>query len=284
MKRIQRQPVINKYLFTNSRKKSISKFKGIIAPIGLIAIVFTPYVWMFWGAKLSPNPSDWGVFGDYCGVGLGVLSAYLVYITYREQRKSDLRSLFEQHYFHLFETLETMLAKHSDMCDEDFKGIVQHFKIESSTNDVPSPQICRMILRYYYSSQNHEGQIDHSYERAFQFFVNIIRKIDSTELLNNSEKESHVDDLWFLIPDNIKVLFACWIVASGQTRLFNEFMYSPFECTWGHLGNELLEFVLKRACLNHDTASAKKSDHQSIDLEYHTDEHFYETLKRRNNL
>lgn len=265
----------------NYRRKRISTLKGVIAPIGLVIAVIVPYVWNFRNADLSNNTGDWGAFGDYCGIGLGVLSVCLVYFTYREQRKSNLRSLFEQHYFHLFETLETMLAKHSDMCDEDFKGIVQHFKIEPSTNDVPSPQTCRMILRYYYSSQNHEGQIDHSYERAFQFFVSIIRKIDSTELLNNSEKESHVDDLWFLIPDNIKVLFACWIVASGQTRLFNEFMYSPFECTWGHLDNKLLEFILKRACFERDQIDDKPLKLKCIfDLDYHPNEHFYETLQR----
>lgn len=67
--------------------------------LGMVVAAFAPlvavgiYTWHFNGRPLSPNPSEWGQFGDFLGGALGwvlsLVTLTAVYATYLKQRESD---------------------------------------------------------------------------------------------------------------------------------------------------------------------------------------------------
>ena len=100
----------------------------IILCVIVVCLSFSLYFWMFHGS-LSDNSEEFSRFGDYIGGTIGatmaLLSAYLVFITYRQQvdfskKQMELsrRAQFESNFFQLLQVqrdiAKTLVVKRRD--------------------------------------------------------------------------------------------------------------------------------------------------------------------------
>ena len=103
--------------------------KIILIALGVAMIPLIVYVICFWGIEISDNTTDWGAFGNYVAVCLSVLSISLIYITYREQRKSNEISRAERHIATMLNTLDALYEKNQLRIESTFNKIIEHFKV-----------------------------------------------------------------------------------------------------------------------------------------------------------
>lgn len=78
---------------TNDRKLIL----WVAVPTALACVVCVGlYIYAFWRQPLSRQPSDWGTFGDYFGGALGVIfgaaTVWIIWATYRTQRRELIES------------------------------------------------------------------------------------------------------------------------------------------------------------------------------------------------
>ena len=88
------------------------KLKHLPTYCVLIAVVLViVYLANFSHAPLSDNTSDWGAWGSYVNVGISLISISLIYITYKEQQKSNKIARFEEHYHVALKTVSGLFER-----------------------------------------------------------------------------------------------------------------------------------------------------------------------------
>lgn len=89
------------------------RLRKYILAIASVAFALTIilYIVCFFNHQLSSKTSDWGAFGNYMAMGISVLSAALIFITYQEQRQANQISRFEQHFTSMLNTLKELINK-----------------------------------------------------------------------------------------------------------------------------------------------------------------------------
>lgn len=92
--------------------------KPIVIATSFVIIIIIAYVIAFYGSSVSDKTSDWGVFGSYLDMGVGILSVALIYVTYKEQRQANRIGMFEQQMRFMFDKLSILLSNYSNGIEE----------------------------------------------------------------------------------------------------------------------------------------------------------------------
>ena len=89
----------------------MSDRKIILIALGVAFALLLIYAISFIGTPISGQTSDWGAFGSYAAICVSSLSIALIYVTYREQRKTNEITRVEQHIVTMTNTLAILSEK-----------------------------------------------------------------------------------------------------------------------------------------------------------------------------
>lgn len=126
--------------------------KILLIALGVAIALLMAYVACFWGIELSDNTIDWGAFGNYLAVCFSVLSITLIYITYREQRKSNDIARTEHHIVTMLNTLDALYEKNLLRIESTYNSIGEHFKEPFYDLSEFEYEKIVVVCTFYYSS------------------------------------------------------------------------------------------------------------------------------------
>ena len=105
----------------------MSDKKIVLMAFGMTVVMMLFYILHFTDADISSHPADWGAFGNYAAVCVGILSIALIYITYREQRRTNEITRTEQHIVTMTKTLGTLVDKQASKLEVYYTNLGEHF-------------------------------------------------------------------------------------------------------------------------------------------------------------
>ena len=240
---------------------------GLVIAISLLLI----YSFHFKGTPLSDSTSDWGAWGSYVGIGVSILSVFLIYITYKEQQESNRIGRFEEH-FHI--SLRTSMELFEKRKNVIFNKVENHFRNSFDPLMDYEQSKVQNILGYYYSS----AVIDcrEECEEIFRYLFSFLLSIKNNNMLDDKEKESRFREISCLLPENGRILFLCWgFCFKHETKQFYNYgLYQTSSFSKSPIMN-----VIKFACVG----KRPKKEHinvENLELEDYSSEEFQDTYKR----
>ena len=131
-------------------KNNMSDKKIILLAFGVTFVAIMTYVICFWGTSISKNTTDWGAFGNYLAVGVSIFSIALIYITYREQRKTNEITRSEHHIATMLKTLDALSMKNQSRIESTYFNILEHFKVPFyDLSEYEYEKIVKVCIFYY---------------------------------------------------------------------------------------------------------------------------------------
>lgn len=107
----------------------MSDNKIILTSLVVSLVLLLIYALCFIGMPISNHSSDWGAFGSYATIAVSSLSISLIYVTYREQRKTNEITRVEQHIVTMMNTLVALSEKHHERLTESYEMFSQLFNL-----------------------------------------------------------------------------------------------------------------------------------------------------------
>lgn len=243
---------------------------GLVIAISLLLI----YSFHFKGTPLSDSTSDWGAWGSYVGIGVSILSVFLIYITYKEQQESNRIGRFEEHFHISLRTSMELVEKRKNVIDSIFSKVENHFRNSFDPLMDYEQSKVQNILGYYYSS----AVIDcrEECEEIFRYLFSFLLSIKNNNMLDDKEKESRFKEISCLLPENGRILFLCWgFCFKHETKQF--YNYGLYQTS--SFSKSPIMDVVKFACVG----KRPKKEHvnvENLELEDHSSEEFQDTYKR----
>lgn len=243
---------------------------GLVIAISLLLI----YSFHFKGTPLSDSTSDWGAWGSYVGIGVSILSVFLIYITYKEQQESNRIGRFEEHFHISLRTSIELFEKRKNVIDSIFSKVENHFRNPFDPLMDYEQSKVQNLLGYYYSS----AVIDYreECEEIFRYLFSFLLSIKNNSMLDDKEKECHFREISCLLPENGRILFLCWgfCIKHETKQFYNYGLYQTSSFSKSPIMN-----VIKFACVG----KRPKKEHinvENLELEDYSSEEFQDTYKR----
>ena len=257
----------------------MSDNKIILTAVGVAATLLLIYAICFIGAPFSGSTSDWGAFGSYAAICVSSLSIALIYITYREQRKTNEITRVEQHIVTMTNTLIALSDKYHERLDNAYDKFSEHFKVPFyDMSDWEYDKIID-ICTYYYSSI-----IDNEYNRTLDYFFRYTQLSNDYILNENSlsteNKKLRITELTCLLPESMRILLFCWLLSNNQNNL-GEYYKSGFFILDDNC-SPLLEDIIIYVCTKKRPPQRQipEIDPDIIILEDYPNEQFPDTYSR----
>jgi len=202
--------------------------KIILITLGVAIVPLVVYVIWFWGIGLSDNTTDWGAFGNYVAICLSVLSISLIYITYREQRKSNEITRAEQHIATMRNTLGALYEKNQSRIESIYLKISEHFN--ESFYDLSEYEYEKIVkvCKYYYSSASGENEDSKKLNNYFQYLHLCIDNIIHNKTLSKEQRKLQITELSCILTEDTRLLFFFWLLINACTELTSYYKYGLF--------------------------------------------------------
>lgn len=232
------------------------------------------YIIHFHDAPLSDNSSDWGAWGGYIATGISILSATLIYITYKEQQESNRIGRFEQHYHVSLQTLTELFEKREDFVSSIFPKVAEHFRNHfDPLTDYEQTKIQRM-LGYYYSSAVVDTQEE--CDEIFRYLHTTLLYIHKETILSEQDKKRCITEISCLLSEEVRLLFLCWgcYLWIDVVKFYNSGLYHTSK-----LNNSSLTNVVRFACTG-IRPQKETVNMENIEPEDYSSEEFQDTYER----
>lgn len=251
----------------------------LIALVVAIALLMA-YVICFWGIEISGNTSDWGDFGNYLAVCLSVLSISLIYITYREQRKTNDIARAEHHIATMLKTLDALYIQNQSEIEATFFKIKKHFNVTHyDMSEVEHEKIVRVCI-YYYSTALGEKKDSKRMNYFFQYLHLCIDSIIHNKTISEDQKRLQMTELSLILTEESRMLFFFWLLINARTELDSYYKYGLF--IEDSKSSPLLHDIVSYICCEKSLAK-RQSQHINADdiiLEDFPNEQFHDTYNR----
>ncbi len=254
--------------------------KIILVAVGIAVVPLLFYAIIFIDEPISTSTSDWGAFGNYAAIGLSSLSITLIYLTYREQRKSNEITRVEQHVVTMTNTLVSLSEKYHERLDVLYNKFSEHFKVSfyniSDWNHTNVINVCT----YYYSIIATENYHDAEFNYLFRYVQLCIDYILQEKSLTKDNKLLRLTEFSCILPESLRLLFLCWLLVNNHDRLGDYYKSTIF--TLNETGSTLLKDIIIYACTGEQPA-LRQMPHinpDNIILEDYPEEQFPDTYIR----
>lgn len=249
----------------------------ILIAVGVAVVLLLIYAICFAGAPISSSTSDWGAFGSYAAICISSLSVALIYVTYREQRKTNEITRTEQHVVTMINTLIVLSDKNYERLDSAYNKFSEHFKV--SFYDMTDWEYDKVIsiCTYYYSSINESnGNFDYLFRYA-QLSNDYILNEKS---LSTKNKFLRITEMACVLPESMRVLFFCWLLIHNQNDLGEYYKSGIFMLDEN--SSPLLEDIITYICTKKRPSKRQipEVDIDDIILEDYPNEQFSDTYSR----
>jgi len=250
-------------------------FISLVVALGLLLI----YALYFIGMPISNHTSDWGAFGSYVTIGVSFLSIALIYVTYREQRKTNEITRVEQHFVTMTKTIVAQSEKFHEKLTRSYDMFSQHFKLSFyDMSDWKYENIRKICTRYYSITINDDYNKDFNY--LFRYMQLCIDYIIHEKSLSNEDKLLRIAEFCCVLPESVRVLLFCWLLINNQSALENYYKYRIFmlDETEAPLLKDIITYVCTKK--RPPQKLVQKFNPDSIILEDYPKEQLPDTYKR----
>lgn len=251
------------------------KLKHLPTYCVLIAVVLViVYLANFSHASLSDNTSDWGAWGSYVNVGISLISISLIYITYKEQQKSNKIARFEEHYHVALKTAGELFERKKEIIKDSYNRIENHFRNPFDPLTDYTQRNTKNVLGYYYSSDVFDVQQE--CDEVFRYFYTALNSIKSSPIIDADEKDRCYTEMSCLFSEEARILLLFWGYNKGidLSDYYNEGMFRT-----SIINNEALLNIIKFVCTG-ERRKNEKINIEDIDLGDNINENFSETYNR----
>lgn len=247
-----------------------------------IVIVLLLYVINFWGAGFSSETTDWGAFADYVGIAIGLLSIFLIYITYKEQRMSNQIERFEARLITMSTTVSKMIESNKNEIDEVYEMFSCHYELYIGDLSQIEREKAKVICENYYN-EIIEMPKNNEFRKKFDSICHIVLLCCDYVLssqLSINDKKSHITELSYSIAVSARILFFNWLILNSPQylkRLYERGFWQHDEAV-----PKLLEDVIRYICINMIVPHCEEStsDKTIMITCDNSQENFFETYKR----
>lgn len=251
------------------------KLKHLPTYCVLIAVVLViVYLANFSHAPLSDNTSDWGAWGSYVNVGISLISISLIYITYKEQQKSNKIARFEEHYHVALKTVSGLFERKKGIIKDSYDKIENHFRNPFDPLTDYTQSNTKKVFGYYYSSTSFDARQD--CDEVFRYFYTILNSIKNNSVIDEDEKFRCYTEMSCLFSEEARILLLFWGYNKGIE--FSEYYSKGLFCT-SIINNETLVNIVKFACIG-ERPKKEKIDTENIELDDYSYEEFKDTYNR----
>lgn len=242
--------------------------------IAIAAILIIVYLIHFSHAPLSDNTSDWGAWGSYVNVGISLISISLIYITYKEQQKSNKIARFEEHYHVALKTAGELFERKKEIIKDSYNRIENHFRNPFDPLTDYTQRNTKKVLGYYYSSAVFDVQQE--CDEVFRYFYTALNSIKNNSVIDEDEKFRCYTEISCLFLEEARILLLFWGYNKG-IDLSEYYSKGLFRTSINN--NEALVNIVKFACTG-ERPKKKKINIEDIDFGYNTNEDFTEIYNR----
>ena len=257
----------------------MSDRKILYIAMGIAFVLLLIYAITFSGTSVSNHTSDWGDFGSYAAISVSALSIALIYVTYREQRRTNEITRIEQHIMTMTNTLVVFSNKYHERLEVSYDKFLEHFKDPffeiSDWNYDKTATICK----YYYSIA-----IDDNYKEdfnyLFQYMQLCIDYILFERNLSTETKHLRITEFACIFPESMRMLLFCWCLNDNRAKIENYFKAGIF--ILDETSPYLLKYIISYVCTKKQPTQMPRSNVNidGIILEEYPNEQFSETYKR----
>lgn len=195
--------------------------KKTIILLGVILIfIIISCIVKFYDCSTFVGMVSWGTVADYMNVVVGILSIYLIYVTYREQSRSNKIGRFEERYKTFVHIFLDLMNSERPLIDSTYKSLCEHFA--GVTTDVPVGTVeenCK-ILTYYYSSILLSAETE-SLNECFKYLNFFIGNLHHSKDISTEEKKARLLELSAVLSENVRILFFCWKLCENDKSLLD---------------------------------------------------------------
>ena len=258
----------------------MSDNKIIFTSLGVALGLLLIYALCFIGMPISNHTSDWGAFGSYATIGVSSLSIALIYVTYREQRKTNEITRVEQHIVTMTNTLVALSEKHHEILTESYDMFSQHFKLSFyDMSDWEYKNTMGICTRYYSSIIIDDGHSE-NFNYLFRYMQLCIDYIIHEKSLSRENKHLRITELCCVLPESVRVLLFCWLLINNQTTLEDYYKAGIFMLE--ETGSPLLRDIITYLCTKKRPPQRPipNINPDNIILEDYPKEQFPDTYKR----
>lgn len=258
----------------------MSDNKIILTSLGVAFVLLLIYAYCFIGMPISNHTSDWGAFGSYATIGVSSLSIALIYVTYREQRKTNEITRVEQHIVTMTNTLVALSEKYHERLTKSYDMFSQHFKISFyDMSDWEYENTMGICTRYYSSitiDDDHSGDFNY----LFRYIQLCIDFIIHEKSLSRENKHLRITEFCCVLPECVRVLLFCWLLINYQATLADYYKAGIFMLD--ETGSPLLRDIITYVCTKKRPPKRPipQINPDNIILEDYPKEQFPDTYKR----
>lgn len=254
--------------------------KILLIALVVAIVLLMAYVICFWGMEISYNTTDWGAFGNYLAVCFSVLSISLIYITYREQRKTNEITRAELHIATMLKTIDTLYIQNQSEIGATFSKIKIHFKVTHyDMSEFEYEKIVKVCM-YYYSTALGEKKDSKRMNYFFQYLHLCIDSIIHNKTLSEDQKKLQMTELSLILTEESRMLFFFWLLISARTELGSYYKYGLFieDSKSSPLLQDIVSYICSENCP--DKRQSHLSNADDIILEDFPNEQFHDTYTR----
>ena len=209
--------------------------KYILAVFVLVPLIV--YVYHFYSSNLSDKTVDWGAFGSYISGTIGVISVILLYITYKEQCRSNSISQFEQRYYTQLKIIREMLMAYDKDVEKMYRHIEKHFSGNSFQSLNRSDVL--MACGYYYGDLRRQEHFRGEIDQVISYVLHSIKMTSEYETLSGKQKKDYIQDLFPIKNEYFLVLLLFCVISKKDVSSFH--LLLDYKCYDGVLfRNKLL--------------------------------------------
>ena len=217
---------------------------GIISVILCLLVILLPYIWVFGGNGISQCVNDWAAFGNYLGGATTIISVWLLYITYREQRKAHHREHFDDVFYRKIDKIKHLQKEYGAdikiLCDNLMEPFSRLPDQTSFSLEYPIKYYEQALRRCYeyctYNRDQNPEQVPEDYKRnaknikeieeLLRYIGHTLTYIKDDSLIDN--KKAYALEVETIMQDDIKTIMFYYVVSEANTSLFTL-------CKWGNI-------------------------------------------------
>ena len=258
----------------------MSDRKIILIALGVAFALLLIYAISFIGTPISGQTSDWGAFGSYAAICVSSLSIALIYVTYREQRKTNEITRVEQHIVTMTNTLAILSEKYHDRLEVSYDKFSEHFKLPFyDISDWEYDKTIK-ICTYYYSSITINDDYNGDFNYLFRYMQLCIGYILHEKSLSTENKYLRITEFGCVFPESMRIMLFCWLLINNHIILEDYYKSGIF--ILDETGPSLLGDVITYVCTKKRPPQRQIPDvnPNAIIFEDYPNEQFPDTYKR----
>ena len=185
----------------------------------MVVVVFIPYILVFARNGISHQTQDWSYLGSYIGGTLGIVSVFLLYITYREQRRTNHVDHFEKTLLYHVDNIVKLQEKNKEtirFISDKIVGLFFYLGEYEYNNEYNKEQAEKVIGYTYSNILLNTKQLNRSFEDLCRYIEYSLFHIEKDNIID--DKIIFAQEINIVLSLELKVVLFCFTISNKKCR------------------------------------------------------------------